>query len=1264
MNKAYRVIWNETTGIWMAVSELARGKGKRSRSDVSAKGRASADAMTGPLPASSSLLSQRNLGREARWYWVAMATLLTSMSGGEVMATSIYCNDKSNNNYPALACGTSATAVASGDVALGTSVSASSSGQDYSAVAIGASTTVTNAGIGIGSSSNVSGVNAVLVGNKSTASQSGAVSLGYSVTNDGLLAIGSSITNTKSGSISLGATITNSGQNAVALGWSTSVSADGGVALGTGTTVSVKDAVALGSNSTADRLVVTSVADPLSYNSSAVTSGAGAVSVGSSTIKRQITNVAAGTQATDAANVGQVSAVKTVVDTNATRMASALGGGSTVGSDGTISAPSYSVGGTAFSNVGSALSNLDTRTSANNTAVTAAQSQLSTLDGVAAKYDDTTKGAMTLGGKDGTKVTNLQDAALSASSRDAVTGRQLNTTNTNVTNLTNTVSGLGTRVTTAEGNIDSLTSQISNISSGTTGLVQQDATTKKLTVGKSVGGTEVSFAGQDAEGNATQRKLTDVADGTNANDAANFGQLSAVKATADQNTASIAANTASITANAQATASALGGGATVGADGTVTAPSYTLDGKTFNNVGGTLGNLDGRVTKNATDIAQNSSDISNLSSQISNISSGTTGLVQQDATTKKLTVGKSVGGTEVSIAGQDAEGNATQRKLTDVADGTNANDAANFGQLSAVKATADQSKTDIGTLSTTVSGIGTRVTTAEGNIDSLTSQISNISSGTTGLVQQDATTKKLTVGKSVGGTEVSFAGQDAEGNATQRKLTDVADGTNANDAANFGQLSAVKAATDQSKTDIAANTASITANAQATASALGGGATVGTDGTVTAPSYTLDGKTFNNVGGALGNLDGRVTKNATDIAQNSSDISNLSSQISSGSVGLVQQDATTKKLTVGKSVGGTEVSIAGQDEDGNEITRKLTGLSNGEISATSNQAVTGKQLYSTANGIANALGGGASVNPDGTLILPTYAIGGTTQNNVSDALKNLDDRVMKNTSAIDQLASGGGSGGSAKNSIQYDTDAHNSVTMGNGSDPVSVKNVKNGNVAQDSTDAVNGGQLWDTNQKLQSLDQRVTNNQTTGNANVSIKSTSARTASASGDASTAIGGGSVVSGNNSTALGENAVASGNNSVALGQGSAASEDNTVSVGSDSSQRRVTNVANGQRSTDAANMGQLSQLRNDMNNSINSVARAAYGGIAAAMAMPNMTPSGPGRTVVAAGAANYKGYNAVAAGATYRSRDGKMLVNGALSVTQSGEAGVRAQVGYEF
>ncbi|WP_321948317.1 hypothetical protein, partial [Burkholderia cenocepacia] len=60
--------------------------------------------------------------------------------------------------------------------------------------------------------------------------------------------------------------------------------------------------------------------------------------------------------------------------------------------------------------------------------------------------------------------------------------------------------------------------------------------------------------------------------------------------------------------------------------------------------------------------------------------------------------------------------------------------------------------------------------------------------------------------------------------------------------------------------------------AQSMADSLGGGATVGADGKVTNPTYSLadpadasQSKSYNNVGDALSNLDGRTTTNTQNI---------------------------------------------------------------------------------------------------------------------------------------------------------------------------------------------------------------------------------------------------------------------------------------------------------------------------------------------------------------------------------------------------------------
>ncbi|MFP3514453.1 hypothetical protein SB775_33695, partial [Peribacillus sp. SIMBA_075] len=49
---------------------------------------------------------------------------------------------------------------------------------------------------------------------------------------------------------------------------------------------------------------------------------------------------------------------------------------------------------------------------------------------------------------------------------------------------------------------------------------------------------------------------------------------------------------------------------------------------------------------------------------------------------------------------------------------------------------------------------------------------------------------------------------------------------------------------------------------------------------------------------------------------------------------------------------------------------------------------------------ADAFGGGAKVNEDGTISAPSYSVGGETVDNVGDAVSALDGAVAGNTDAI------------------------------------------------------------------------------------------------------------------------------------------------------------------------------------------------------------------------------------------------------------------------
>ena len=83
---------------------------------------------------------------------------------------------------------------------------------------------------------------------------------------------------------------------------------------------------------------------------------------------------------------------------------------------------------------------------------------------------------------------------------------------------------------------------------------------------------------------------------------------------------------------------------------------------------------------------------------------------------------------------------------------------------------------------------------------------------------------------------------------------------------------------------------------------------------------------------------------------------------------------------------------------------KMSNLVDGNIAANSKDGVTGNQVYNTTNSIATALGGGASVNTDGTLSEPTYNLkdkngNAVTKHNVGDALATINDRFDSISSA-------------------------------------------------------------------------------------------------------------------------------------------------------------------------------------------------------------------------------------------------------------------------
>lgn len=191
------------------------------------------------------------------------------------------------------------------------------------AIAIGTNaTTVQENNVAIGTGAEASGAEDVAIGR-------GAKANGYSVVlgsgsvakEEKSVAIGKNVKVENPQGIAIGSDITASGKSSIAIGDQANTTAAGlvSVAMGPLAQATVTGGVALGWESLADRASGTAGYDPLTGTASKLTNAtwkgtSGAISVGDGTngLTRQIINVAAGTQDTDAVNVAQLKKVETL----------------------------------------------------------------------------------------------------------------------------------------------------------------------------------------------------------------------------------------------------------------------------------------------------------------------------------------------------------------------------------------------------------------------------------------------------------------------------------------------------------------------------------------------------------------------------------------------------------------------------------------------------------------------------------------------------------------------------------------------------------------------------------------------------------------------------------------------------------------------------------------------------------------------------------------------------------------------------------------
>ena len=1248
-----------------------------------------------------------------------------------------------------------------------------------SAVAVGASSSsIGSAAAAIGAASSAEGSQAAAIGGGSFAKGQGALAMGSArAEGNNTTALGNGARSTGSFSLAAGANARSAGMNAVSLGNSTRANSDNSVAIGTLANIDVTavNSMAIGRNAS----VGAGATNAMSLGNNTTNTRANTVSVGSLNSERQITNVAAATADTDAVNLSQlktmvgasgggplavsytdetkaglalagengttisnvkagaVSATSTdaingaQLQGNAASVAAALGGGSTVKTDGTIAAPSYTVGGNKHTSVGGALGAVDTSLSSldgrtNDLAEKLAGTGLVDDKGnaiAAVTYDQKKDGSadyasVTLGAS-GTavKLSNVAAGAVTATSTDAINGAQLRG---NAASVAAALGG-GSTVKT-DGTIAAPSYTVGNVKHGDVGsafgavntsLTDLDGRAKQLDEKIANSGlvddkgnalTAVVY-GQNADGSTNYGSVTlgnaagsapvrlkNLAAGVDATDAVNVGQLTAattnpwfsgkgggtaakangfgsvaigINSVADGN------NVVSVgSANLQRRITNVAGGeddndaATYGQLVSMVSNQSTRTQSALKDVSTRVAALDARGTVDDSflkiDAPEGSEaavvDLNNSAVAIGASSSaiGSTATAIGATAHAQGSQAAAIGGNSfaegqgaLAMGSARAEGNNTtalgngarstgsfslaagsnarSAGMNAVALGNstraNSDNAVAIGTLANIDATAINSmaigrNASVGAGATNAMSLGSNTTNTRANTVSVGSlnnerQITNVAAGTAETDAVNFSQLKKYVGEN--------GGSGGAANPLAVAYTDSDKGTVSLGGTDGTTLSNVKAGT--ADTD-AANIAQV----KGVASAIGGGAAVAADGTITAPSFSIGGKSYSNVGDTFGAVDTSLTDLDGRVAGNSTSVTNLTKQyeaLSAGTSGLVTFDASTSTVKVASAQAGSTVDFANSDGQARTLINVAAGTADGD-------AVNVSQLKGTAESVANALGGGSVVNADGTVSQPNYTVDGKTVNNFGDAITNIDERttnIDNRTTAnaaelsnlgttVSDLSNGtaglvtldkttgnvqvatvqGGSvvdmegtdgkrrvsgvangteeddvvtiaqlraagaidpiSGQTLSVLTYDGADLSRATLG-GTHGTVLANVANGIIGTGSMEAINGGQLFDMKNALQGkidgLDGRVGTIEK-GIADGSLATGSGGNGAGNGSAG---GTGGVEGGLVAPGAGEGAVAigggsaEGTGSISVGGGNSAGGNNSVGVGSGSS-----------------------------------------------------------------------------------------------------------------
>ncbi|EGP6032606.1 hypothetical protein I0G15_000744 [Salmonella enterica] len=968
MNRIFKVLWNAATGTFVVTSETAKSRGKKN-----GRRKLAVSALIGLSSIMVSADALANAGND---------------TGDGVTPTGTQTGGKGW-----IAIGTDATANTY------TNVDGASAAMGYKASAMGKWSTA------IGSYSQSTGDSSLALGVKSVSAGDRAIAMGASSSASGSYSMAMGVYANSSGakSVALGYKSVASGATSSALGYQATASGDDSAAFGNGAKAIGTNSVALGSGSVAQE-----------DNS---------VAVGNSTTQRQITYVAKGdinSTSTDAVTGAQIYSLSQSV-------ADRLGGGASVNSDGTVNAPLYEVGTGIYNNVGSALSAL-------NTSITNTEASVAGLAEDALLWDESISAFSASHTGNASKITNLAAGTLAADSTDAVNGSQLFDTNEkvdkNTADIATNTDSINQNTTDIAANTTSINQNTTDIATNTTNINSLSDSVTTLTDDALL--WDAASGAFSAKHNGSDSKITNLAAGTlaaDSTDAVNGSQLFDTNEKVDQNTADITTNTNSI-------------------------------------------------NQNTTDIATNTTNINNLSDSITTL---TDDALLWDAASGAFSASHGTSGTN---------------KITNVAAGeiaSDSTDAVNGSQLyetnmlisqyseSISQLAGDTSETYITENGTGVKYIRTNDNGLEGQdayatgngatavgYDAVASGAGSLALGqnssssiegsialgsgstsnraiTTGIRETSATSDGVVIGYNTTDRELLGAlslGTDGE---SYRQITNVADGSEAQDAVTVRQLqNAIGAVTTTPTKYYHANSTEEDSLA------------VGTD------SLAMGAKTIVNADAGIGiGLNTLVMADAINgIAIGSNARANHANSIAMGNGSQTTRGAQTDYTaynmdTPQNSVG--EFSVGSEDGQ-RQITNVAAGSADTDAVNVSQLKVTDAQVSRNTQSITNLNTQVSNLDTRVTNI--ENGIGDIVTTGSTKYFKTNTDGADANAQGADSVAIGSGSIAAAENSVALGTnsvaDEANTVSVGSSTQQRRITNVAAG---VNNTDAVNVAQL-------------------------------------------------------------------------------------------------------------------------------------------------------------------------------------------------------------